>query len=466
MTGIEPQQSIPSETKTMDPWLGSVVGERYRVEEQIGQGGMGVVYLGRHLELGKRVAIKRLDPRIASDPTSFERFRREAIAASRIESPHVVHVFDWGKAADGSPFLVMELLEGYDLRELFRREGRLLPEPAVAIVVQVLRALQRTHQAEIVHRDLKPENVYLCRYDTDEPYVKLLDFGISKQTTRTAGDDPVTRTGMIMGTASYMSPEQARGDETLDVRSDLYSVGAILFEALTGRVPHRGRTYEATLVDICTRDADDVRLHAPLTPALLAEVVARALKRDVERRYQSAKEFLEALGAAVPDASLRASDLIPDRSGPTHTDLQTTGPASPIFGHPPAKRRSRIAWLVPIVVLAGATLVGWALWRRQSRAILPQADLSAHPSPAQSGQSPAAANSIGVRYNDPRAPQNQTHSTATTTDDNQVRPLHPRPSFTDEPRNGSANSPEHSGTGANDHASGVASGLKLRRTMP
>lgn len=300
MSGTDQLEPNASED---DPWISLVVGERYRIDARIGQGGMGVIYRGHHLELGKRVAVKRLDARIASDPSSFERFRREAIAASRIESPHVVHVFDWGKAADGSPYLVMELLDGCDLRQLFVREGRLIPEQATTILAQVLRALIHTHQAQIIHRDLKPENIFLCHYEAEELYVKLLDFGISKQVSVDPPHTNVTRTGVVLGTASYMSPEQAKGDAAIDVRSDLYSVGAILFEALTGRVPHRGRTYEATLFEICTRDADDVRLHAPLVSEPLARVVARALARDPALRFQSARQFLDALSDAVPNLS-------------------------------------------------------------------------------------------------------------------------------------------------------------------
>ena len=293
--------SATGESQGFDPFIGEVLSDRYRADACIGRGGMGIVYRGTHLSLGKRIAIKRLDARLANDPSAFERFRREAVAASRIESPHVVQVFDWGKSADGSPFIVMELLEGQNLRGYFEDEGRLLPQEAARITAQVLKGLHRIHQSQILHRDLKPENVFLCRYDPEPPFVKLLDFGISKQLAPDAVTRGATQTGVVLGTATYMSPEQAKGDQPLDVRSDLYSLGAVLFEALTGLPPHNGRTYEATLIDICTRDADDVRLHCPLISEPLARVIKKALAKNREERFASSTEFLDALLLAVPE---------------------------------------------------------------------------------------------------------------------------------------------------------------------
>jgi serine/threonine-protein kinase len=284
----------------VDDWLGRILDERYRVDACIGRGGMGVVYRGTHLELGKRVAIKRLDARLSREVQAYERFRREAVAASRIESPYVVQVFDWGKGYDNSPFIVMELLEGKSLRRHFEQEGRLIPLEAARIAAQILKGLQRIHQANVLHRDLKPENVFLCEYDHETTFVKLLDFGISKSLEPYDESNGVTGTGEVLGTAAYMSPEQAHGERSIDGRSDLYSLGAVLYEALTGNAPHTGRTYAAMLVDICTRDADDVRVHGPLIPEALAQVVSRALKRDKELRFPTATDFLDALLGAMP----------------------------------------------------------------------------------------------------------------------------------------------------------------------
>ncbi len=452
MTGNQENEASSATTTARDPWLGCVVGDRYRIEEWIGQGGMGVVYRGRHLELGKRVAIKRLDPRIASDPASFERFRREAIAASHIESPHVVHVFDWGKAADGSPYLVMELLEGCDLRGLFQTEGRLLAEPAATIIGQVLRALIRTHQAQIIHRDLKPENIFLCRYDSDELYVKLLDFGISKQQTEKTQQQTVTRRGVILGTASYMSPEQARGEATLDARSDLYSVGAILFEALSGRVPHQSRTYEGTLVDICTRDADDVRLHAPLVPEALALVVTRALQRDVTRRFQTAKEFLAALTAAVPDIGRRLSE---NPTGPTSTATDGVPPGDALERHRPKAKQ-----VVAVALLLGAGALLWFMTKTQGAS--PPNAMTAPTSSnavARERATPSAVATTSL----PLAPDSTILTGSASPRASNSSPLGASSGRAFSHHPGATPNPPPAGPGDN---SGVASGLKLRRTMP
>ncbi|MGC4063487.1 MAG: serine/threonine-protein kinase [Polyangiaceae bacterium] len=291
-----------------DRWLGQILANRYRVEERIGQGGMGVVYRGIHLELGKPVAIKRLERRLATEALAFERFRREAIAASRVNSPFVVQVFDWGKAEDDNPFIVMELLEGRSLRAYLDEEGRLEPSTAVAIAAQILKGLHRIHQAHVLHRDLKPENVFLCDYDHERPFVKLLDFGISKGLD-SSDASPLTRTEAIVGTAAYLSPEQVLGEPPLDVRSNLFGLGIVLYEMLVGHTPHAGKTYEATLVEICSRDVEDVRLANPLIEPRLAEVVRIALSRDRDQRFESAAAFLDTLKGAHPSAGLeRASD--------------------------------------------------------------------------------------------------------------------------------------------------------------
>lgn len=459
MTGNQPYDAHSRDTVDRDPWLGCVVGQRYRIEQRIGQGGMGVVYRGQHLELGKRVAIKRLDPSIVGDPDSFARFRREAVAASRIESPHVVHVFDWGKADDGSPYLVMELLEGCDLRELFRREGRLLAEQAAAVMGQVLRALIRTHEAQILHRDLKPENIFLCNYGSDELYVKLLDFGISKQLVEAAPENQVTKRGVILGTASYMSPEQARGDSTLDVRSDIYGVGAILYEALTGQVPHRARTYEATLVAICTRDAEDVRLLAPLVPEVLAGAVAKALKRDPNERFGSAREFLDALTLAVPDLNTRLSEPVPHGVDPAHPDW-VTGPRR--------RWRARVYLIVAAILVATAA----ATYLTHRRHLAPPRDASL----AVPDQRPSPSVTVSPRGQPEPEPQPQPQPSGPHAAEGtpQVTPsararsaTEPSPSAaaTRAPgaRHGPATTPP--GIGPTD-APGVASDLKLRRTMP
>jgi eukaryotic-like serine/threonine-protein kinase len=277
--------------------VGSTVAGKYRVERLIGRGGMGAVFLASNIAIGKRVALKFLNREAAADRDRALRFQREAQAAGMVESEHIVHVFDAGTSEEGAPFLVMELLSGEDLRARLKREGSLPIPDAVNVATQVLRALVRAHAAGIVHRDLKPDNVFLCRRDDGSTLVKLVDFGISKL-ARGSKFERLTRRGTVLGSAYYMSPEQAQASDDVDQRADIYGVGAMLFEMLASRPPHLGRTLEAVLVAICTEDAPDVTTFRADTPAELSDAVARALARDPGARFPSASAFLDALTPA------------------------------------------------------------------------------------------------------------------------------------------------------------------------
>jgi eukaryotic-like serine/threonine-protein kinase len=318
MSGTKPED---------DALVGTIVGGKYRIDRMIGRGGMGAVFQATNTTIGKRVALKFLDREAARDLDSVARFQREAESASAIESAHIVHIFDSG-SSDDRPFLVMELLSGEDLRARLRREGRLpLPE-VVHVAGQVLRALMRAHAEGIVHRDLKPDNVFLCQRDDDPMFVKIVDFGISKVSRKLITADTLTRRGVVLGTAFYMSPEQAQAFRDIDGRTDLYSLGAIMYEALAGRPPHIGSAYEAVLIDICTRDAEDVREHAADVPEPVAEVIAKALERDRAARFQSAEEFYEALVLAAPGL-IRTS-------GPGARDPSTSNPDGRLITPPAA----------------------------------------------------------------------------------------------------------------------------------
>jgi serine/threonine protein kinase len=269
--------------------LGSIVGGKYRIDRLLGKGGMGAVFAAENMAIGKRVALKFL----GSD--AARRFQREAKAASLIESEHIVQVFDTGTSEDGLPFLVMEQLTGEDLRAKLTRTGQLPVSEALAIASQVLRALVRAHAAGIVHRDLKPDNVFLCARDDGSVLVKLVDFGISKLERGTMSER-LTRRGTVLGSAYYMSPEQAQASDDVDQRADLYGVGAMLFEMLAGRPPHLAPTLESVLVAICTQTAPSVRSFRPDVSEELALAIARALEREPSARFQSATAMLEALG--------------------------------------------------------------------------------------------------------------------------------------------------------------------------
>ncbi|RYZ09385.1 MAG: serine/threonine protein kinase [Myxococcales bacterium] len=291
-------------TDELDTLVGSTVAGKYHIDRLIGRGGMGAVFQATNAGIGKRVALKFLRAQSARDSDAALRFQREALAASLAESPHIVQIFDSGRSEQGLPFLVMELLTGEDLRARLRREGRLDPEAAVRVGSHVLKALKQAHAAGIVHRDLKPDNVFLCRREDEPSFVKLVDFGISKLQQR-PGVDTLTHEGAVLGTAFYMSPEQAQAFPDIDGRTDLFSVGAILYEMLSGAPPHKGPTYEAVLIAICTKDAADVRVQAPAVPEKLAQVVAKALRRNRDERYGSAGEMLTDLEAALRESGTR-----------------------------------------------------------------------------------------------------------------------------------------------------------------
>ena len=291
----------------LERWIGATVGGKYRIERLLGRGGMGAVFAAQNTAIGKRVALKFLSVDAARDRDAARRFQREAQAASLIESEHIVQVFDAGASDDGVPFLVMEELKGEDLRSKFARERTLEPDVASAIASQVLRALVRAHAAGIVHRDLKPDNVFLCRRDDGSLLVKLVDFGISKLDRGTLSER-LTRRGTVLGSAYYMSPEQAQASDAVDQRADLYSVGAILFEMLTGRPPHTGPTLESVLVQICTQAAPSVTSLRPDTPPVLARSIARSLEREPDARFANAAEMLAALGEkSAPGARVAAT---------------------------------------------------------------------------------------------------------------------------------------------------------------
>jgi serine/threonine-protein kinase len=336
-----------------------VIADKYRVLRELGRGGMGAVYEAVHTGIGKHVALKFLEGDLEHDGQAKARFLREAQTASLVESPHIVHIFDSGCTSDGTPFLVLELLRGEDLRVRLRREGRLSVEEAVAITEQTLRALLRTHAAGIVHRDLKPENIFLCEQEGATVFVKLLDFGISKVNRPETALDTLTHEGAVLGTAFYMSPEQARGESDLDGRSDIYALGAILYEMLAGQTPHVGNVYHAVLVDICTRDASDVRILAPQVPELVALSAARALNREREARYRDAQAFLDAL-APLSQTRVSATDMATVRSSSATSQPTAPPQASQLASGSldiPQRRLGRLLAGAMLTAIVGAALL-------------------------------------------------------------------------------------------------------------
>lgn len=292
---------------------GAWVTPNVRLERPIGAGGMGAVWLAEHTTLRTKVVVKLMRPELAHDPETLSRFSREAAAAANVKSPHVVQVLDHGVAPDGSPFITMELLEGEDLGARLKR-GPIAPDEAAVIISQTCKALARAHERGIVHRDVKPQNIFLCS-TFGETFVKVLDFGIAKAGGDLQSGLDTTNTGAVMGTPYYMSPEQALGHSTLDFRSDLWAVGVVAFEMLTGRKPFLGETVGALAVAICTKP---LPRPSSVSGALGRAVDAwfeRACAREPGARFASAKDLADGFSAAM--------------SGPTSLGLAHTVPSVP-----------------------------------------------------------------------------------------------------------------------------------------
>ena len=267
--------------------IGSEVDGRYRVVELIGEGGMGKVYLAEHIEIGKRVALKVLHPSYSRMPDLVERFRREARAASKIGHPNIVDVTDSGATADGSVYFVMEYLEGVELGSVIEREGALDTARALRITGQICRALSAAHREGIIHRDLKPENIFLIARGGEADVVKVLDFGIAKTTeAEAARERRLTSPGMAMGTPEYMAPEQAAG-RPADARTDIYSLGAIMYEMVTGVPPYQGDNFMEILTKKATVDPPAPVSIRPDLPQQVSDLVMSAMSRNPDVRPQS-----------------------------------------------------------------------------------------------------------------------------------------------------------------------------------
>jgi len=342
---------------------GTVLAGKYRIERALGRGGMGLVVATVHVELRTPVAVKLLDPRYTDRPKVIERFVREARAAARLKSDHICHVFDAGRLDDGTPYMAMELLEGKDLRRVLK-DGPVAMETAVEYLRHACDAIAEAHAAGIVHRDLKPSNLFLTERRDGSPLVKVLDFGVAK-----AHDDvapALTGAHAVVGSPSYMAPEQVRSAKDVDARSDIWSLGVILCELVSGELPFSGDT----TLDL----ARNIQQEPPVLPAdaapELVAIVERCLQKDPMLRFQSVGELVAAFDA-MPRAKREASIA-----------TEQVPPAGP--------RKSRVVWAIGAVA-AIALGVGAAIFVSHRSVDKGEASGASMASPALASPSPSPA---------------------------------------------------------------------------
>ncbi|WP_434043999.1 MULTISPECIES: serine/threonine protein kinase [Sorangium] len=316
--------------------IGAVIDGKYRIAKLLGEGAMGSVYEAEHTATGRRCAIKVISSLdLTRDPRIVQRFQREARAAGAIDTQHITQVLDAGIDRETKlPFLAMEFLAGEDLQHLLLRTGPLAPHVALRIAVHCCLGLQKAHDAGVVHRDIKPHNLFLARRDAGEIIIKLLDFGIAKvkmdQANDTEGAD-LTKTGSLVGSPLYMSPEQAVGQREIDHRTDIWSLGAVLYQALSGRTPfHDIKALGQLILSICSGPVPPLQDHAPWVPAEIAAVVHRCLQQDPARRFQDAQEMLATLRPMLPYGwAIQEDMLVPLTEAHRHHVAPRLGASAP-----------------------------------------------------------------------------------------------------------------------------------------
>ncbi len=375
---------------------GDIIAGKYRVDRIIGQGGMGVVVAAVHIHLDERVAIKLLRPEGAARSDATERFMREARAAVKIKSLHVAKVLDVGVQPDGRPYMVMEYLEGRDLGEELDRNGPMSEAMAVDYVLQACDALAEAHKRGIVHRDLKPSNLFLCK-NQKPPIIKLLDFGVSKfkDTSLLANTSPsLTAEAMLLGTPYYMSPEQIRSAKDVDERADVWALGVILFELISGRLPFDGTSATGVLAAICGDKPKLLHEVCAAVSADVSEIVGACLAKNTDERMPNVRELVRALASVAPDKATTIDERLAGIN--VHSNTANTLSAPPVSElrepiskdemlvatvggfvqtTPPLRSRSKLVAITVAITAAVAIFVGivvFVLTTRESS--LPIAD--------------------------------------------------------------------------------------------
>jgi len=398
----------PVKSPTVQP--GDMISERYRLVRLLDVGGMGEVWAARNVLTQKNFAVKFLLPELAERPDALERFIREAETAGSLEHPSIVDVFDVAQGEDGRPYIVMELLAGESLEGRVERAGTITSFEAAAFLAQIADALDVAHRAGVVHRDLSAANIFLVRDpDGGRPVPKILDFGVSKTLGPKESDRTQTGNGAVLGCPEFMSPEQARGAESVDARTDVWSIGVVLYHALTGTAPFRAKNYNAMMVAILTRPHRPLLEVAPSVDSELALLVEACLVKDRARRIQTAREVADRLSAiarrlAKPAGASyaprrRATDRLPERA-------KKAGAAGALpFSRDELRALSRLrprSSLVGLMSAAVGIAIGAisALWYSN----LPDAAAPIGPAPAAAAQPPSTTPPAETRAPSARAP--------------------------------------------------------------
>jgi eukaryotic-like serine/threonine-protein kinase len=358
---------------------GDIIADKYLIDSVLGVGGMGVVFRARHLQLNGQVALKFLSAQFLAHPVAIGRFRREAQAAARLKSEHVVRVFDVGTHSNGLPYMVMEYLEGCDLGGLLDDYGRLATDLAADLLIQTCNAVEDAHRQGIIHRDLKPSNLFCVPRPDGTLTIKVVDFGISKVSGASAGlDGDITVTGNIVGSPSYMSPEQMKSPNRIDHRTDLWSLGVVLYECVTGKLPFPASSYAEICLKVHQEPPVPPRAHGVVLPAGLEAIINTCLAKEPEQRYATAGDLAAALAALAPHGrrtSVRAVTPGDVASRTTSVRSRWGLPGAPRklgrftlteagWARSPASgRRRRLSWFLSASAFLGLGTVGWLLFR-------------------------------------------------------------------------------------------------------
>jgi hypothetical protein len=426
--------------------LGSIVAERYHILKKLGEGGMGTVYLAEHVKMGRKAALKVMNPGMNTDADAIARFNREAANASRLNHPNVCAIYDFGETSDGLIYLAMEFIEGESLTSLIEKNGSLAAPRAATIVHQAADALAVAHDYGIVHRDLKPDNIMIAKDRDGADVVKVVDFGIAKASSSDA--QKVTKTGLVVGTPEYMSPEQLAGDK-LDGRSDIYSLGLVAFNCLTGLLPFPSETAQEAMIMRLTDHPKTLAEMRPEIewPAELQAVMDKVLARDADERYQKSDEFGRDISKAVENmpATLAAAagtmvmgaaaaevpkTRMAARGGAT-AKIETPSPIATVPA--PAKKSPVMMIVAAVVVIAG--IGGTVVFMKPGSSAAPAANAPANtPTTSAVDPSKTAAPQNDMKKGGAKPPVEQMKkglvSIPTTTG---AAPTGPAPSVADSP---------------------------------